>query len=119
MTETPWMVFAEYYTRDEPIAEVSGRATNPLITEMYRLCGVQRPEDLDDSVWHWCAAAVGACLALGGYANTRSLLARSYQEKDVPDERRISERIAAPRHGCIAVLQRGDDPAKGHVGFFV
>lgn len=60
----------------------------------------------------WCSSFVHWCLARCGIAGTGSALARSWLGWGQP--------LAAPRHGCIAVLSR-DDPAgwRGHVGFHV
>ncbi len=101
----PWFAVAKSL---KEIGEHAGSNDNPMIVEMYALCG--HGEVKDDEV-PWCAAFVGACLSLAGYRNTGSLLARSYLN--------YGRKIEPPQEGCIAVFSRGDDPAEGHVGFYV
>jgi uncharacterized protein (TIGR02594 family) len=102
----PWFSVATHF---KGVTEVHGSVDNPKILEMYRLSG--HPE-VDHDETPWCAAFVGACLALSGYRGTQSLLARSYQKfgQDLKSQ---------PRRGCIAVLWRGDPKAStGHVAFY-
>jgi len=102
----PWFSVA---TRFKGITEVHGSVDEPKILEMYRLAG--HPEIQHDET-PWCAAFVGACLRLSGYAGSDSLLARSYRKfgEDLKQQ---------PRRGCIVVLWRGDPKADtGHVAFY-
>lgn len=89
-------------------AEQRGDRHNARIVAFFRDVG--HPEIVRDEV-AWCAAFCGACLERTGIASTRSLLARSYLKWGVA--------LARPRVGCIAVLSRGSDPGKGHVGFWL
>jgi len=101
----PWISVAEHFTG---ITETRGAVDNPQILEMYRLCGYGWVKD-DETPW--CAAFVGACLALSGYKNTGKLNARSYLN--------FGQRLDKPRKGCIAVFWRGNrNGAFGHVAFF-
>jgi uncharacterized protein (TIGR02594 family) len=88
-------------------AEVPGAGDNPRITEYF--AGAGHPEVVKDSV-PWCAGFVGWCLAQDGIDGTGSLMAKSYL--------RWGEALQMPRKGCVVVMQRGNDPASGHVGFF-
>jgi uncharacterized protein (TIGR02594 family) len=89
-------------------AERAGTRENPRIVALYRDAG--HPEVVRDEV-AWCAAYVGACLERTGIPSTRSLMARSYLEWGRP--------LTEPRAGAIAVLSRGSDVSKGHVGFWL
>jgi len=95
-----WRAFGE--------TERAGTRENPRIVAFFRDVG--HPEVVRDEV-AWCAAYVGACLERTGIPSTRSLLARSYLKWGAA--------LAEPRIGAIAVLSRGSDPGKGHVGFWL
>ena len=86
--------------------EIPGPEDNPRIIDFSRAVGA-------DWVRHdetpWCAAFVGACLERVGQKSTGSLRARSYTD--------YGNAVEKPVPGAIAVLRRGSDPAKGHVGF--
>lgn len=88
-------------------AERPGPAENPRIAEYFS--GAGHPE-VNTEVTPWCAAFVGWCLAQDGIDGTGSLMAKSYL--------RYGEATQVPRKGCIVVMNRGSDPASGHVGFF-
>lgn len=61
----------------------------------------------------WCAAFVGAMLKRAGFANTKSLLARSY----LVYGKEVQRKDAQP--GDIVVFSRGNSTWQGHVAFFV
>lgn len=103
MIEPDWLDWA---WREFGVREVSGKGDNPRIVEMFKAVGHTAIKD--DEV-AWCAAFVGACLERSKRASMRSLRARSYLEWGHPAGR--------ARHGAIAVLSRGSNPALGHVGF--
>ena len=65
---------------------------------------------LDPQKTAWCAAFVNAVLGQNGIQGTGSLSARSFQN--------FGAATTAPQVGDIAVMARGGDPSKGHVGFF-
>ncbi len=88
--------------------EIDGANDNPRILKFYREVG--HPDVAHDEV-AWCAAFVGACLERGGIASTRSLMARSYLG--------WGRALAKGQPGAIAVFSRGDDPAAGHVAFYL
>lgn len=102
---SPWYTVAQSMIG---LSETRGVVHNPKILEMYRLCGHGWVED-DETPW--CAAFVGACLKLSGYANSGQLNARSYLGFGRP--------LDKPQHGCIAVFWRnGKNSVFGHVAFF-
>jgi uncharacterized protein (TIGR02594 family) len=88
--------------------ERAGTRENPRIVAFFRDVG--HPDVVRDEV-AWCAAYVGACLERSGISSTRSLLARSYLKWGTA--------LTEPRIGAIAVLSRGSDAGKGHVGFWL
>lgn len=89
-------------------AERAGSGDNPRIAALFRDAG---HSNVTSDEIAWCAAYVGACLERAGLASTRSLLARSYLK--------WGDTLAEPRMGAVAVLSRGSDPGKGHVGFWL
>ncbi|WP_072387551.1 TIGR02594 family protein [Hyphomicrobium sp. CS1BSMeth3] len=104
MQQPSWMAEA---WRELGQSEIRGPAHNPRIVAMFDELGHHGHGDETA----WCAAFVGACLERAGIASTRSLRARSYLGWGGPAD--------PPSVGAIAVLQRGSDPALGHVGFLV
>lgn len=86
------------------LREGPGEADNPLIVAYYALCGQAGVKH--DSV-PWCAAFVGAMLALAGLKGTNSLRALSYSEWGYG--------LHGPAVGAIATKKRAGG---GHV-FFV
>lgn len=101
----PWWLVASAL---KGLTEFEGTLDNPKIVEMFRLVGSGRVQD-DETPW--CAAFVGACLQLSGFASTNMLNARSYLE--------LGEALGEPQPGCVVVLWRSArDGRKGHVGFF-
>lgn len=105
MQQPDWLMWG---WRELGLREVSGNADNPRIIEMFKEVG---HGSIQSDEVAWCAAFLGACLERSGRASTRSLMARSYLGWGHP--------IEDARHGAIAVLSRGTDPAFGHVGFVV
>jgi uncharacterized protein (TIGR02594 family) len=66
--------------------------------------------DLNPTTTPWCAGFVGSVLNSSGLKGTGSLSAKSYLNYGVPTQK--------PSQGDIVVLNRGNDPSLGHVGFF-
>ncbi|MFN3676797.1 MAG: TIGR02594 family protein [Sphingomonas pseudosanguinis] len=66
--------------------------------------------DVDPKMTAWCAAFVNAVLATNGLKGTGSLSARSFLG--------YGEATDTPNKGDIVVTRRGNDPTKGHVGFY-
>ena len=105
MSQPRWLELA---WADLGVAEAAGAKSNPNVVRYYAEVG--HAAVTDDAV-AWCAAFLGACLERANIGSTRSLLARSYLSWGEP--------LGEERHGAIAVLSRGSDPALGHVGFLV
>lgn len=103
--QSPWLRHA---WRVLGASERRGAAAEPRIVACFRDAG--HPEITSDEI-AWCAAFVGACLQRAGIEPTGSLLARSYLA--------WGARCDPPRPGAIAVLSRGADPTRGHVGFLL
>ncbi len=66
--------------------------------------------NLDPTTTPWCAGFVGSVLNSSGLKGTGSLMAKSYLNFGTPTNQ--------PKMGDIVVLNRGNDPKLGHVGFF-
>lgn len=92
----------EFFGRDK---------NNPIILGFFKLSGHKWVEF--DEV-PWCAAFVGAVLEEGGATSTRKLNARSYTDYGS----RVVGGLQAAQKGDIVVLNRGNNPKLGHVGFF-
>lgn len=87
--------------------EIGGAKHNPLILSFFRSTNLSASADEVP----WCAAFVGHCLNAAGVRPSGRANARSYLT--------WGEQLAAPVFGCVAVLARGDNPAQGHVAFYV
>lgn len=90
------------------VSESQGRLDNPRVLAYYGEAG--HGEIGHDEV-PWCAAFAGAMLKRAGIPGTGSLMARSYLG--------WGDALKEARLGAVAVLERGRDPAAGHVGFYV
>ncbi len=102
----PWFSVATHF---KGLSEVHGSVNNPQIVEMFK---VSAHAEIKDDETPWCAAFVGGCLRLSGYASSGSVGARSYRTfgDDLKQE---------PRRGCIVVFWRGSPTSEtGHVAFF-
>lgn len=99
-----WMqyAFADYGTE-----EVAGPKANARIVEYHQHTSLKAGSDEVP----WCAAFVCAMLEKAGFKSTHKANAKSYLT--------FGEELPGPKVGAIAVLNRGTDPASGHVGFVV
>lgn len=104
MSSPPWLELAFDELGEE---EELGPKTNP---EIQKYFGATKYPFRDDSVDPWCAAFVSWVLETSGIKSTKSASAKSYLT--------WGYELDAPKIGCIVVLARGNDPAKGHVGFY-
>lgn len=91
------------------LEEFPGAKHNPKIIKMYADSGNAWVQD-DETPW--CAAFVGSVLAQAGIKGTNKLNARSYLNWGKPVE------LAEAKRDDIVVLERGKDPASGHVAFY-
>lgn len=67
-------------------------------------------QNVDPQMVAWCAAFVNSVLAANGIKGTGKLSARSFLG--------FGESTDTPNKGDIVVTGRGNDPSKGHVGFY-
>ena len=88
--------------------EIPGEQDNPNIVMMFRNLGYSW---INDDETPWCAAFVNYCLKLTSLPYTGKLNARSFSEWGIETN--------MPRVGDVVVFNRGSDPAKGHVAFFI
>ena len=100
----PWLSTAE---NEIGIKESPGAADHPRILEYHSATSLGAR---DDAV-HWCSSFVNWCMKQNNVSRTNSAAARSWQN--------WGTRLSAPRKGCVVVLKRGNNPAHGHVGFYV
>jgi len=99
-----WMqyAFADYGTE-----EVAGPKANAKILEYHQHTTLGARSDEVP----WCAAFVCAMLEKAGFKSTHRANAKSYLT--------FGKELPGPQVGAVAVLNRGTDPASGHVGFIV
>jgi uncharacterized protein (TIGR02594 family) len=102
--DAPWLVIAE---RELGVQAIEGETDNPRILQYLGTTPDARQTDEE----LWCSAFVNWCIEKAGLQGTGSPKARSWSSWGTP--------LDLPRQGCIAVLKRGANPAKGHVGFYV
>lgn len=91
------------------VKEVPGAASNPIIDEMFLICGHPKGKFRDDTAW--CAVAAYAALANAGYAipgPAQNTMARSFLRFGVPVA------LKDVRPGDFRVMARGPAPF-GHV----
>lgn len=65
---------------------------------------------LDPSSTAWCAGYMNSVLEASGVHGTGSLAAKSFLKYGTPTDK--------PTKGDIVILNRGNDPSLGHVGFY-
>ncbi|MBY0413714.1 MAG: TIGR02594 family protein [Bdellovibrionales bacterium] len=90
------------------VKELDGSGNNPRILEYLRSVDFNEEIMLADSI-AWCSAFVNWCIQQAGGKGTRSPLARSFLT--------WGRQIEKPEKGCIAIIKRGREVWKGHVGF--
>lgn len=101
-----WMIVAERELA-RGVREVPGARHDPRVLKYHAATTLHATSDEVP----WCSAFVNWCLVSAAIAGTRSAAARSWLTWGVA--------LEAPRFGAITVLQRGTNPAQGHVGFYV
>jgi uncharacterized protein (TIGR02594 family) len=100
---SPWLTVALHLIGER---RVRGPGDNPDIVKMFAISGFQNQHD-DEA---WCAAFVGACLRLSGFANKKSLLAADYAT--------FGNHLDSPEKGCVVVFWPLAPGSSGHVAFF-
>lgn len=103
--QPPWLQWALGHLGEK---EDESADNNPFILNLWEVIGIKwtHTRDIDSKV-PWCAAFVGAALAMTGYQHTGSGLARSYLSYGTP--------LETFRPGCVLVWPRGSNPRAGHV----
>lgn len=98
----PWLHFA---FADIGLREIKGKVHAAKILSYWQRLKLPFRDDETP----WCAAAVGAWLEMAGIQSTRKANAKSYLT--------WGKSLPFPTYGSIVVLNRGNNPAFGHVGF--
>lgn len=99
-----WM---QYAVADYGTEEVAGPKANAKIRAYHQHTTLKATSDEVP----WCAAFVCAMLEKAGFKSTHKANAKSYLT--------FGDELPGPKVGAIAVLNRGTDPASGHVAFVV
>jgi uncharacterized protein (TIGR02594 family) len=103
--ESPWMrVAAEELGQ----RELHGQRHNRRIVDYLRAVGLSGGDETP-----WCSAFANWCLQRVGMVGSGRANARSWLAWGQPLG------ITEARYGCITVLRRTSNPARGHVGFWV
>lgn len=98
----PWIDIAEAELDQK---ETPGSKHNPKILEYHSTTTLRASQDEVP----WCSSFVNWVMIHAGVKGTNSAAARSWQKWGLG--------LSEPKIGAIAVLSRGKNPAKGHVGF--
>jgi len=93
--------------QEEGVSEIEGPKSSKRILEYHATCSLKATSD--DIAW--CSAFVNWCMKQAGVKGTNDAGARSWLH--------WGRSIPQPVEGCVAVLKRTENPAKGHVAFFV
>ncbi len=102
--EFAWMNIAR---AEMGVKEVLGTANNPRVEEYHATTSGNSDADSIP----WCSSFVNFCITEAKLTGTNSRRARSWAN--------WGRDAGVLTVGCIVVLSRTNDPAKGHVGFFV
>lgn len=96
----------EIALKENGVSEIPGPNQNPRILE-YHSTTLLKADSEDVS---WCSSFVNWCCQKSKVIGTGSAAARSWLKWGTP--------IKDPQVGDIVILKRGNDPKKGHVGFY-
>jgi len=96
---------------EEGVKEFTGDRDNPEVVKFLKSCSKLGASAQRNDETYWCSAFVNWCVEKAGFEGTESAAARSWMH--------WGQSIADPVVGCIVVLRRTNNPAFGHVGFFV
>jgi uncharacterized protein (TIGR02594 family) len=102
----PWMKVAESYLG---VKEIRG-GENPVILKFYAEAG---HAEIDEDEVAWCSAFANAMMYESGINGTKSLMAKSWLKWSG------GVKTLTPKFGDIVVFNRGNNPALGHVAFFI
>lgn len=91
------------------VKEMKGGQHNPKILEYLKTVGIGSGDETP-----WCSAFAAWCLKNGGMSIS-GITGMAKSHARAPSLRRIDKLT----YGCIVVLNRGSNPASGHVGFYV
>lgn len=100
----PWIVTA---LAELGVSEIPGKENEKRILEYHSFTKLRATEDEVP----WCSSYACFSMERSGFAGTRSAAASSWET--------YGNKITYPVFGCIAVLLRGSDATKRHVGFFM
>lgn len=104
--EPVWLARAR---RELGVKEKPGLAHHPRILEYLATTRITPKLHQDETPW--CSAFVCWVMEGCGIPSTRSAAARSWG--------RWGKTLTRPAPGCVVVLRRTDNPAHGHVGFYL
>jgi uncharacterized protein (TIGR02594 family) len=102
----PWMKIAMGELGQHEL--VGKRRNNPRIMGYLRSVGLSTWDETP-----WCSAFANWCLAAAGIPGSGRANARSWLTWGTGLD------ITQPRFGCVTVLRRTANPARGHVGFWL
>lgn len=105
-TEPAWLTIAR---GELGIREYPGAQHNPRIVAYHAATSLGASTDETA----WCSSFVNWCMKQGGYTGTNSAAARSWLQWAQ------GTKLTTPRPGAITVFKRGNNPAQGHVAFFI
>lgn len=100
----PWLYTAY---GEVGVHETSGPQATKKIQEYHAVTTLKATSD----EVAWCSSFVCWCMEQNQITSTKSAAARSWLT--------WGYKLKEPREGCIVVLMRGNDPTKGHVGFWI
>jgi len=102
--EPSWMPIAR---GEIGVAEIAGARHHRRILEYHAETSLRASDDETA----WCSAFVSWCMKQAGKPGTRRANARSWLQ--------WGTRLAEPRLGCVVIFRRGNNPAQGHVAFYL
>jgi uncharacterized protein (TIGR02594 family) len=102
--EVPWLQHAR---QEIGIKEIPGPQDNPRIQEYQATTSLGSQHD----EVAWCSSFVNWCMKQSGTPGTGLANARSWLK--------WGKKLSEPKPGCVVVFKRGNNPAQGHVAFFL
>lgn len=105
----PWLAVA---VKEVGVKEIDGLGSNPDIEKYH--ASTTMGKKTDDVPW--CASFVSFCMKNSDSDVVQQANRRSARARDWLD---WGGKLTSARHGCVVVLKRGNNPNKGHVGFYM